>query len=337
MRNSVKNAQQLIELARGTFNTYLVEGESFRAGQHQYKYTGEFSPGDNEHDSIFRFDVHMPDKPDSDVNREVAAISIRMTTDHHGPLGGEIRPIKAAAIGLGGQSNIRTAHFVAEGTDGHTGDLTGVLSDCFHYDSVDGAYAPIGKAACYIAQVGPGMREGYTMRSRVGPAFGKQRPGYGFRVQDGDLAVLPEIACFYGHGGGNGDMWRMAASDTDGTIIANVDRLGKSLAQNYCSGHVSIADDAVATITPPNTTGFFAVFAEGTSANWSISYFRVGASPAAAAVASGAAGARTTTTLAGTTGTDGNLTVGFASDGKIYLENRSGALRTVTWIMLGRS
>lgn len=332
--------KKLAQLVRGTFSTYIVDGESARTGDIEYRFTDAARViGANEIDRCFHVDVTVPDDPAISSQREFHAYSFRIVTDHHEPNGGDIRGIKGIVIGDGGEANLRAAHLLAEGTNGHTGDVTGVLSDVFHWDSTDGAYAPIGKSAAFVGQVGAGIRSVYTARSRIDSHFAsKQRPAYGFRVEDGVNAILPEIANFFGHGGGNGDFYRMAASDTDSTVVASLDNQARALAQASRSGHQTISDDGVHSFTPVCTTGFICVHLEGNSTHWLLRYFRVGASGSVmTAVASGAAGASTTGALTGTTGTDGNLTVSAHTDGNIYIENRSGASRVATWFIIGRS
>lgn len=327
-----------VVMDRGRFATFIVDGESSRNGNIWDRRAVVRSVPANEIDRVLHIEAELPDDPAISTQRELHGLSIRMETDHHEPNGGDIRPIKAIAIGNGGQANIRGAHFLAEGTNGHSGDLTGVLADVFHWDSVDGAYAPVGKAASFVGQLGAGMQSGYTLRSRIDSHFTqKQRPAYGYRVEDGASAVLPEIACFFGHGGGNGDFYRMARSDTDSTVIASIDRLGKSLAQASRSGHQSMATDTAISFTPACTTGFLFVHLEGNSAHWIIRFFRVGSSPAMGSIAAGASAASTTGVLSGTTGSAGNLTISAHTDGAIYIENRSGATRVATWFIVGRS
>lgn len=318
--------------------TYIVDGESSRNGAvwDKRSITREVAAG--EIDRIIHIDATLPDDPGVSTQRELHGLSIRMVTDHHEPNGGDIRPIKAIVIADGGQANLRTAHLIAEGSNGHTGDLTGILLDVFHWDSTDGAYAPVGKAAGVVSQLGAGMQSGYTLRSRIDSHFTlKQRPAYGYRVEDGDNAVLPQIACFFGHGGGVGDFLRMARSDTDSTVVSSVDNLGRALAQDYRSGHQSISDDAVHSFTPACTTGKLWVHIEGNSAHWIEVFFRttVG-SEVCTSIAEGASASCTTGVLAGTTGVDGELTVS-VSAGVIYIENRSGATRVATWHITGRS
>lgn len=325
---------------RGRFTKTIVLEESSRDGRiWNHQEMGNVVVAAGEIDRCNYVEAYLPDAPAVSTQRELWAYGFKIGTDHHEPNGGDVRGLKGIVYADGGQANIRGAHIVVEGTDSHTGDITGFLADCFHWDSTDGAYAPVGKAAGFVSQLGAGMQSAYTARSRIDSHFTqKQRPAYGFRVEDGANALLPELANFFGHGGGNGDFFRMAKSDTDSTVVASLDRLAKMLAQNFRSGHATIADDAVLSFTPACTTGFIFVHLEGNSAHWVIRYFRAAAAGGVmTAVASGASGASTTGVLSGTTGVDGNLTISAHTDGLIYIENRSGASRVATYFIVGRS
>lgn len=319
--------------------TFIVGVESSRNGPIFEQVTGSFPTPDNEKTRIYHVDATLPDRPATDVNRDLIAYSYTLETDHHGPLGGEIRGIKGIVRGKGGQGNLRSAHVITEGYDGHTGDITGILSDVFHSDLSPGDTA-VGKSAAVLGQVGAGISDGFSLRSRTSPSNPSgtyQEVKYGYRVQTGNNAVNPTIANFIGHGGGGGSLFRGLKSDTDESIVFDAEATGKLLAQAFRTNHLTVADDAVTTITPPCVTGFIAIFAEDTSANWLIRFFRVGASPAMEEVASGSSGASTTGTLTGTTGTDGFLTISAKTDGTMDIENRSGASRNITYLFIGRS
>lgn len=318
--------------------TYIVAIEASRNGKTWHQATGTIPIVDNEFGRAYHVEMTMPDQPATDVNRGLIAYSYLLETDHHGPLGGEIRGMKGIVRGNGGQANLRSIHALTEGYNGHTGDLTGVVGDVFHSDSADGVYAPIGRMTAFLGQVGPGSQSVYTARSRVTAYTGKQRPSYGYRCEDGSLAILPEIACFYGHGGGNGDMFRMAKSDTDTTIVGRMDNLGRMLAASYNSGRVTLADDTATSFTPASVNGVITVVTEGVTTSTGIIAFRAGASPWAEKIsAGGALFDASTAALAGTTGTDTHVTVSAASDGAIYIENRSGATRTFVYNLTQRS
>jgi len=92
---------------------------------------------------------------------------------------------------------------------------------------------------------------------------------------------------------------------------------------------VTIANNAVATITPGSKGGF--AFVSGAnngiypkSNSWIAAWFDVGASSHCGQINSGVFAATRTDALTGTSGADGNVTLSAHTDGKLYLENRSG-------------
>ena len=94
--------------------------------------------------------------------------------------------------------------------------------------------------------------------------------------------------------------------------------------------YVGIADDAAYSFTPPADWGMLVVFIPGSSATMTsftfIGYFRC-SSPGILAIQKGSLTDAVTGALTGTTGTDTHLTVSVHTDGKIYVENRTGALK----------
>jgi hypothetical protein len=96
---------------------------------------------------------------------------------------------------------------------------------------------------------------------------------------------------------------------------------------------VTIADDAVASITPPRNGGFMAIILNGNSAfpqqgHQAMLRYDVGSSLSIDETAIGGGSIDTTTSdVSGTTGTDGNTTVAVQS-GVIKIENRSGSSGT---------
>ena len=97
---------------------------------------------------------------------------------------------------------------------------------------------------------------------------------------------------------------------------------------------VTIADDAVASITPPRKGGFMMMTSSGegdypSSAHSGMLYYDVGASLYASIQTSGGIGTNLDASISdvtGTTGTDGNVTVAMQS-GAVKIENRTGAAR----------
>jgi len=316
----------------------IVEGESARNGRTylDIRPTTGLLPN-HQYDRAINVTGYLDDDPSSDVDRDLIAYGFRLGTDHHGPLGGEIRGIKGIVYANGGQANLRAAHVLAEGTDGHTGDLTGILSEAMHFELAAGV-AAIGKSAAYIGQVGAGVASVYEARCRPEVGTGtRQTVNYVFRQQEGSLGVDARTASFQAHNNpiAGGDMFRGVDFATS-TALWRVKPTGVTLAPGFYSGRATLADDTVTTVTPPQTTGFMAVYAETASAEWAIRFFRVGASPATAAIAAGASFASGTAVLTNGTGdgTDLMLNVNFASDGLVYIKNRSGASRNITWFFI---
>ena len=325
----------LIDPARGRYSTFIVAAESARYGLINYRINlGAREVPDNEKDRAFHVEGTMPDRPATDVNRDLIAYSYLLETDHHGPLGGEVRGIKGIVRANGGQANLRSAHLLAEGYNGHTGDLTGVLADVFYSDSVPGDAAVGSKSAAFLGQVGAGMKSVFSARSRFTSGYPAtpQTVDYVYRQEEGANAVHARIASFQAHGGGGGSLYRGLASDVDSTVVFNVRASGHTTAPGYCSGvQVSLADDTAFSITPPQSTGVLVVHAAGASTQWAMVAYVATGSPAVASMAVGSGAATTTGALTGTTGTDTKLTVSAHTDGKIYIENRVGAARSISY------
>lgn len=86
----------------------------------------------------------------------------------------------------------------------------------------------------------------------------------------------------------------------------------------------SIADDSFVAFDPPaSDTGFILITGDGVQTNV-MAWYRATSSPASLKYFGAAQTAIVNTALNGTTGTDGNVTIG-VQNGKIYLENRNGA------------
>jgi hypothetical protein len=94
----------------------------------------------------------------------------------------------------------------------------------------------------------------------------------------------------------------------------------------------SLADDTAIKIKPARRNGKI-YFTWGPSTGYAQYSYQAGTSPAAVRInGSGASFGTGTTALAGTTGTDGQLNFASASDGYVYIENRTGgALAGFEW------
>jgi hypothetical protein len=103
-------------------------------------------------------------------------------------------------------------------------------------------------------------------------------------------------------------------------------------------GASNLADDTAISFTPTNAFGVVIMNARNTTYSnfWCIAEYRTIATNFIVAMAAGANVAVTTGALAGTTGTDGNVTLSVNSvDGKMYLENRRGGAISLTLTFLG--
>lgn len=111
-------------------------------------------------------------------------------------------------------------------------------------------------------------------------------------------------------------------------LVLNPDAINQVLV-----GDVSIADDAVYVIDL-GAARFSSIFSVVTNAGaygqWR---GRAAPSPALSAMLTANGIVTTTGALTGTTGVDGNITASVGTDGKYYLENRSGASITVTMVV----
>lgn len=101
-----------------------------------------------------------------------------------------------------------------------------------------------------------------------------------------------------------------------------------------------VGDDTAFSITPPSSNGIFVLWTANLNTAAGAVYFRTltGSAGQCALIASGPSTIVSTTTdtvLAGTTGTDGRVTISAnAPDAKIYIENRSGGSRNFSWLFI---
>jgi hypothetical protein len=120
---------------------------------------------------------------------------------------------------------------------------------------------------------------------------------------------------------GNGSTW---SSPNDGEVRTRTDNVWRKGAKTYS---ISIANDAVAIITPPSAdVGFIAVTGSGIATHL-FGWYRATSSPASSKYAGASTAVMVNTVLTGTTGTAGNVTVGIQNNA-IYIENRNGSTNT---------
>lgn len=119
----------------------------------------------------------------------------------------------------------------------------------------------------------------------------------------------------------NGSIWQ----DTyGGQILERLEGVWRRGPKTYS---VQIPDDSFATIVPPAAdVGFIAVTGSGLQTHL-MGWYRATSSPQATKYYGAATTAMVNTALNGTTGVDGNVTVG-VQDNLIYIENRNGTTNT---------
>lgn len=96
---------------------------------------------------------------------------------------------------------------------------------------------------------------------------------------------------------------------------------------------LTLADDVAGSFTPTSTYGLL-IISSSVSELCSVIAFGAVASPFCSGMILGEEVEVTTGALAGTTGTDGKLTVSAHTDGKVYFENRRGASRTIKYLVI---
>ncbi len=134
----------------------------------------------------------------------------------------------------------------------------------------------------------------------------------------------------------------MVLEKSDGTDVLNVNNTGdvtaagRVKATGTITNSLSINDDAATSFTPPFTSGFvFVHTSNGDANNRLIAQYCTSGTALMSSVNIGTTYNTATGTLAGTTGTDTKITVSAHTDGKIYIENRSGATATINVTILG--
>lgn len=124
-------------------------------------------------------------------------------------------------------------------------------------------------------------------------------------------------------------LWRVLAS-----IIRRIGGAGQYATPGWNSVSVEVGDDTAVSFTPPNPAG--AILLHDAASQFAQAIFNT-ATPAMTAMFTVSGNVVLTTgILAGTTGTNGKLTISAASDGRIYIENRLGAVRTIAYSVLNQ-
>jgi hypothetical protein len=233
-----------------------------------------------------------------------------------------IRGLKGRVYATAGKANIRSIYGFAESTSGgsHTGYLTGVLGTVRRWGNANTngdavgvrGSADTGSLACFKATT-----------EATAPS-----PSFCYAIDTGANAPLPTLGCYHAHGGGVGGMFIGHKTHNDSTVIFEITNLARvTAAGGYRSGAMTIADDAVGTLTPPKIAGIISFhIGQGTDQSWGTAFFRC--SGTALLRAAGTNGTNvvlaTATVPTGTTGADTKLNVYAVNDGNIYIENRLG-------------
>lgn len=296
---------------------------------------GDKSTALTERDRAFHVTGTLPDNGGVNTDRVMAAYSFNLQTTHNAVEGGNIRGLFGVAAGDGGQANVRAIRVIAEGKNGHTGSLTGILATVVHTDSANDVNASIPRAIGVASEVGAGC----TANFQAGAFNGPQRPSFGYIIStSAGQPLRPEVACFYAHASGNGDLFaaqRGVDSEPNASdIVFAVDNKARITARSFYSGRATLADDTAIAIDNPSNydTGFIRFWVVSAATQFGEGFYRTVAGPNMAQVFSGGAEiAFATGILTGTTGADAKLTVSAHTDNKIYIENRLGLSRIVAW------
>jgi hypothetical protein len=120
----------------------------------------------------------------------------------------------------------------------------------------------------------------------------------------------------------------------------NVFTVRQTLPAVFSGATGSIGDDFATSFTPAYTSGMLLIWTYSTGGisaqRAALFSYRAAATPhCQVIVQGGTAFEASTAALAGTTGTDVKVTVSAASDGKIYVENRSGVTMNHGYLIVG--
>jgi hypothetical protein len=277
-------------------------------------------------------DGFMSEDAAQTTERELRALSFDLGTDVDN-LDGEIRGIKGRVYATGGSSNLRAIYGFADAkaASGFTGVLTGMLATVYKN----------GNSASESVGIRAHMDDGCTAGVQVAGAgvAATDEMSYAYMARTGSgQPCLASVAYFMAHGGngteGQGDfllLYESATSLSRSAAPFIVNYKGQTLSKSLYSGSISsLADDAATSITPPaGTSGILKVWVATASGFFAEVYYRVSGTPLTEEGYKGANTELTTGALTGTTGTDTKLTVSSHSDGSVYIENRTGASRSI--------
>jgi hypothetical protein len=268
-------------------------------------------------------------------DRYLAAYSFYLETDQETVTGGSLRGVYGSVMARGGKANIRAIRVMAESSEGHTGNLTGILGTAHRHDATPGAPGSIATVVGVTGTVG----NGGTSCFEANAFAADQRPATAYRVSvsNNGEALLPHAACYMGHGGGEGDIVRGVrgvAGEDASDIILSMDNKARITARSICSGRRAIPDDGFIVIANPSPghTGFIRFWESKAVDLFGEGYYRTTKSPSMLKYHAGNSKIQFMKgKLNGTTGADGALTISADVDG-IYIENRLGGVpKMINW------
>lgn len=305
----------------------------------------------NQQDSVIYVEGAVPEV-DMPLSNEFAAFRFNMSskafqTGNDQPTL-DVKGLQGVVVSDGGGAKARCLRTTSIGLNGSTGIITGGMFSAHRsgliptqspwngngtdvWASGDAGPYLTGDAAI-IGQVGPGIQaviraEGFA---------GQERPQYGFLQASGTLGLLPELAVFQLHGGGNGDLFRILEDESAGAAeIAVWENTGvlavPALRSNVST--VSLADNGTTTIPLAKTSGFISVYQENTSTAYAMFFFRaVSGSNVAASIATGAGAVIGTGAFPADDGT--TKADFYISGGNLVIRNRLGATVNFSYTVL---
>ena len=182
------------------------------------------------------------------------------------------------------------------------------------------------------AQTGCGSSGIYAQQTSVVTADNSVQRGNtssGARADDVNSVIL--LMSGYHGGNGSSDITEVAG----GRVAWNKNPLSTLTIGSTYRESVVIADDAVASVYVGNNTVQFDLISPSSIALQGFVRTRAGSSPGSVLIA-GQGIAASVGVLTGVTGVDGGFTVSPASDGYVYLENRTGSAKTIIMAIMGK-
>jgi hypothetical protein len=206
----------------------VTEAETYQqsnrtAGVHYHYDAGDIAPPVGKRQYVHHVTAFLDDTADAD-EREFRAYSFTLETDTTNS-NSDIRGMKGRVAATGGAANLRAIYGVADSSNGHTGLLTGLIGTCIRADGQTNEIAAV------RGHLQPGTAPNGAIAFEAAGNGASRDASFGFRVRGGSGAALNCVtACFYGHGGGGGAIFRGDRSGTDTTTVFNVGPNGETVA-----------------------------------------------------------------------------------------------------------